>query len=489
MLLATGAAAAGAVALPGTAAARAATNPADLKLLDALALLRSRRLSARELVAACIARVEHLDPTIQAFITRTDEQAIAAARAADQRYATGRPLPLDGIPVGLKDLCYTQGTATTAASRALADFVPDFDATLWARLKAAGAGLFGKLNMDEFALLTGSPPTGNPWNPERSPAGSSGGSGAALGARFMPAAAGSDTGGSIRLPAAVCGAVGLKPTYGLVSRHGTVALRWSNDHLAPMARTVADAAYLLSLVHGHDPHDPTTLTHSPAEYPLQPPRDLRGIRVGLPTSHFWENIDPNIERVCRDAVHRLARLGATIVDVPLPPSFGPVVEQLLLDDPVRARAGGGSSRTAETSAYHRRLKAERGHLYSPHILALVNIGESVPGPDYLGHLQLRSVFLRQMRALYREHELDVIAHPTAPDKPPPRRLYMSTRLTGPWNEVGFPSLSLPVGLDDDGMPVGLCLNAPPLAEPRLFSICLALEDDIGFTELRPEILT
>lgn len=487
-LLTTGAAAAGALVLPAVPAAAHASNPADLTLLDAVSLLRSRKLSARELVSACIDRFERLDPVIRAFITRTDEQALAAARSADRRYAERRPLPLDGVPVGLKDLYYTSGTLTTAASRALGDFVPEFDATVWARLAAAGAGLFGKLNMDEFAVLTGSPPTGNPWDPDRSPAGSSGGSGAVLGARFMPAATGSDTGGSIRLPASVCGAVGLKPTYGLVSRHGTVALRWSNDHAGPMARTVADVAYLLSLIQGPDPRAPTTLPQAPGDYPLEPPKDLNGVRIGVPTSHFWEDLDPSVERTCRQAVRQLAELGATVVDVPLPASFEPVWEQLLLDDPVRLRAGGGSSRSAETSAYHRRLKADRGHLYSPHILALVNLGETVPAPDYLGHLQLRSVFVRDMRALFRDHALDVIAHPTAPDKPPPRGSYMSTRLTGPWNETGFPSLSLPVGLDDDGLPVGLCLNSPPLTEARLFSISLALEQAIGFTDHRPGIL-
>jgi Asp-tRNA(Asn)/Glu-tRNA(Gln) amidotransferase A subunit family amidase len=247
LALAKVAGAAGAVAPHSTEAS--STNPADLSIVELMPLLQGGQLAARELVEACIDRVEHLDPEIKAFERPTFDVALAGAKAVDEARAAGRPVgPLAGVPIGLKDLYYTKGIPTTASSKVLEDFVPDYDATVWARLQAAGMVLLGKLRMAEFAMSGHTPPTVNPWDTMRSPGGSSGGSGAALAARMLPAALGSDTGGSIRIPSAVCGVAGLKPTYGRFSRHGGIPLGWSLDHMGPMARRMTDCALLLQVM-------------------------------------------------------------------------------------------------------------------------------------------------------------------------------------------------------------------------------------------------
>src|SRR5688500_11252725 len=254
----------------GLAGEPSGTNPADLTVVELLPLLASRKLSAAELVEACIARVERFDPEIKAFQHRTFERALAGARAADEARAVGRPVgPLAGIPIGLKDMTYTKGVPTTGSSKVLEDFVPDHDATVWARLQDAGMVLLGKLACHEFAYGTNSPPTVNPWDTKRSPGGSSGGSAAALAARMLPAATGTDTAASIICPSAMCGTTGIKPTYGRNSRHGNLSLSWSCDHVGPMTRRMADAAVMLQVMAGPDPADPTSLQAPVPDYPTK----------------------------------------------------------------------------------------------------------------------------------------------------------------------------------------------------------------------------
>ncbi|MGH3441346.1 MAG: amidase [Nitriliruptorales bacterium] len=462
-----------------------ATNPADLSLLEILTGLESRRLSAVELTEACIARIDALEPTIQAFVTRTDERALAAAETADRQRARGQdPGLLGGVPVGLKDLVYTKGVATTAGSRTLADFVPDFDATLWARMAEEGAGLAGKLNTHEFAYGTSTPPTRNPWAPSRNPGGSSGGSGAALGARMLPVATGSDTGGSLRLPAAVNGICAIRPTYGVVSRRGIIALAWSLDTVAPMARRMADVALLLDTVAGRDPQDPTSAETPLGELPLDPP-GLDGVRIGVPDTYFWEDVEPGIEAACRDGLALLERLGAEVVEVPVP----------AVNDEVMAIYG-PFERTVftEATSYHRGLvRSERAAGYSPEILALLADGETITAADYLDDQRMRSVYSRQWREIFAEHRIDAFAHPTTPEQPKPQVPSESFLFGVPFRLMrtapmcGFPSLSVPVGFDGD-LPVGLCLTGLAFDDARLLGIGVAVDEEVALWQVRPPLV-
>lgn len=479
-------------------------DPSELSALEALSALQGGQLTAAELLRACTRRIEAHEPVVKAFLTRTQDVAEQAAAASDARYRAGTALPLDGLPIGLKDLFYTEGILTTAASQALADFVPDHDATVWASLRAVGGALMGKLNLHEFAVNAQTTPTTNPWDITLGPAGSSGGSAAALAARYLPIATGTDTGGSIRAPASACGVVGMKPTLGRVSRHGVITCVWSLDHAGVLTRTVADSAYLLHLIQGPDPRDPTALSRATTagtdDYPLTPPKDLKGSRIGIPTSFFWAGLTAGVEKAARASVEELRRLGAVIVEVDLPPSFAPAVTGDTADPtagPVNAAAGifstiGGS----ELAAYHRLLIEQKGpQSYSPATFALIQSGLTIRARDYLRAQQLRTVLRREMAALFTTYRLDAIAHPTLPAAPPAQVPYDSPSqvanltLTQPWNLCGFPSLTLPVGLDDGGVPVGLLLSGPPLSEATLFSLALTLERSLAFAAThRPKLL-
>jgi aspartyl-tRNA(Asn)/glutamyl-tRNA(Gln) amidotransferase subunit A len=490
-VLAAGAAAALAAALgrlaPAVAGEASGTNPADLSLVEVLPLLQSRALSARELVDACIGRVERLEPTVKAFVTPTFELALAGAAAADEARAAGRPLgPLAGVPVGVKDMYYTKGIRTTAGSRVLADFVPAFDATVWARLRAAGAVLLGKLNTHEFALGTSTPPTTNPWDPSRNPGGSSGGSGAALAARMLPASVGTDTGASIRLPAAVCGVSGLKPTYGRCSRHGVIPLAWSFDCPGPLARRMLDVSVLMSVIAGHDSADQTSFALPVEPYPTAPPPNLRGVRLGIPDRYFWDDTDADIARLCREGLARMEAMGAELVAFPAPPSTDQVLE-----NPIGVYE---KTIVVEAASYHRRLARERAHLYSPEILQVILSGEGFSGPEYVDAQRLRSTWVREWRETFSAHRLDAVAHPVNPEPPGPQSPSQSPfagvpfGLTKPWNNNGFPALSVPVGLDGRGLPVGLQLAGLPLHEGRLLSMAIALDEDVRFFTRRPPMV-
>jgi aspartyl-tRNA(Asn)/glutamyl-tRNA(Gln) amidotransferase subunit A len=484
---AAGAAAAALTGSPADAAPRS-VPPSELTLVELLPLLRSRSLSATELVQDCLRVTEALEPQLQAYVTRTPERALAAARLADQARASGREVGLlGGVPVGLKDLYYTTGVATTAGSRVLADFVPDTDATVWERLREAGAGLAGKTNTHEFAYGTSTPPTRNPWDPTRNPGGSSGGSGAALAARMLPVATGSDTGGSLRIPAAVNGICSLRATYGRVSRAGVITLAWSLDTTGAMARRMLDVSLLFGLLAGYDPRDPTSLDLPIPGLPTGPPKDLKGRRIGIPNRFFWEGVDAEIARVCRDGLQRLQAMGAELVEIPVPNSTDAVMVDAATDVYVLTNL-------VEATSYHRQLVKERGGLYSPEVLALLEAGEAITGADYVDAQRRRSVWARQWREIFAMHRLDAVAHPTV-QQPPAQQVPSQSFAVGPqitlckaWSNNGFPSLSVPVGLDERGLPVGLLLAALPLAEAPLLSLGVVLDEDVRFFEQRPPVL-
>lgn len=448
-------------------------EPADLTLVDLLPLLEQRSLSARELVQSCLARVDRYEDRVQAFVVLTPELAQQAAAQADADRAAGRPVgPLAGVPVALKDLFLTRGVPTTASSRVLEGYDPGVDAAVWERLRDAGAGLLGKTTLQEFAYGTGSHPTRNPWDLRRTPGGSSGGSGAALAARMVPIATGSDTGGSLRIPAAACGVCSLRPTHGRLSAYGVLPLAHSLDTAGPMARRMRDVALLLRLLAGHDPRDPHSLDEPVPPYPSQ---GSGRARIGVPSRFFWD-VDPQLADACRAG---LGRLGADLVEVDPPAG----TEQLLEVPGVYGHTMG-----PEALAHHADWLAEREDRYGEPIRERFAQARRTTPEQYAQAQQDRVLMRQQWRALFEQHRLDGLAHPTLPE--PPAELPgpgPSIGLAKLWSVLGWPALSVPVGLDDRGLPAGLQLAALPEREAELVGLGIALDEDVRFWEQDPPL--
>ena len=441
------------------------------------------RFTSVELTTAALSQIDRYQH-LGAFITVTAGQAMEQARTADRELATGIDRgPLHGIPIALKDLFSTKGVRTTAGSKVYEDFIPQIDATVVARLHAAGAVMLGKLNMHELAygITSANPhfgPVRNPWNVEHSPGGSSGGSGAAVAAGIVYMAMGSDTGGSIRIPAAFCGTVGLKPTYGRVSRYGVLPLGFSLDHVGPLTRCVRDAALVLNAIAGRDRRDPTSSRRPMVDYVPGEGCSIRGLRIGVPENFFFERLDPDVESSVRGAIALAESLGAHIKQVRLPDvaALNAVARMILL---------------AEASAVMEPFLAEpfpAGRtLFGPDVLALLDQGRLVPATDYINAQRLRRKMRREFDQLWTQ--VDCLAAPTTPNTAPrigatTVRLgevdedvrLATTRLVRGINALGYPALSLPCGLSGAGLPVGLQLIGAPFAEGLLLRAGAALED-------------
>lgn len=449
----------------------------DPTLLDATAAgaaLARGELSALELTEAYLARIERLDPRLNAYIARLAEQARAQAKAADARRE--RLSPLDGVPLALKDNIDVAGVPTTCGMAAAGAPVPAEDAEAVRRLKAAGAVLLGKLNMHEGALggTTDNAHHGrthNPWRRGYTPGGSSGGSGAAVAARLCAAALGTDTMGSVRMPAAFCGVAGLKPTFGLVSSRGLGLLCGPLDHIGPLARTVRDLGLVLEAMAGTHPDDPFGRA-APDGWRARPegPADLRGLRVGVVANFDSVEIEPDVRRAFEAALDLLRREGAQIERLDIPDY-----------DPARARRAGLLWSEADGAVEHERTQAMRPDAFSPAFRSMLDFGARAPGAKLAGaQRMLRRIGHDFRRAL---SEVEVIASPAAPqtafdfDAPPPVN---QADLTAPANFAGCPALSLPCGLSAAGLPVGLQLMAAPWREQRLLAIALSVEASLGF---------
>lgn len=425
-----------------------------LTLEDAAIAVRDRRVSPLELTEACLARIEAVEPRLNAFITVTADLARAEARDAGAQIAAGRYRgPLHGIPVAVKDLFATKGIRTTAGSRILADWIPTEDATVVRKLREAGAVVLGKLGLHEFAygISSVNPHFGdvhNPWDTTRIPGGSSGGSAVAVAAGEAYATLGSDTGGSIRIPASLCGCVGLKPTFGRASLFGAVPLAWSLDHPGPLARTVRDVAVATAAISGFDPRDPIS-----AERPV--PDLLEGLeagaqklRVGVPTDHVWDECDPAIASAVRAAIDALARAGAEIVEIHWPRAAE------------YARAS-SAVLGVEARAYHEGAFPGRSAEYGPLIRARLAAQGDVDAETYARSMRL----LLEARGGAADHDLDgvhVLAMPTVParawtieEAKEVRRPSEWTRITRIFDLTGQPAISVPCGIDPDGIPIGL----------------------------------
>ena len=446
---------------------------------EAAAGLRARRFSAVDLATAAISRIDRLNPTMRAFITVTAEQALEQARQADRELAMGQDRgPFHGVPVALKDLFYTKGVPTTAGSKVYQNFLPEYNATVVEKLLAAGAVLLGKLNMHEFAygITSANPHFGavhNPWSPRHSPGGSSGGSAAAVATHMVFMAMGTDTGGSIRIPASFCGTVGLKPTYGRVSRFGVLPLGFSQDHMGPLTRSVRDAALALNAIAGHDPLDPTSSRRPVVDYLPAEHCSIRGVRIGFPESFFFDRLHEDVESAVRGTIARAQSLGAVVKPVPLPDmdALNAIARIVLL---------------SEASAVAEPFLQDRGR-FGPDVLALLDQGRLVPATDYINAQRLRRKMRRQFEQVWKE--VDCLITPATPT-PAPRigdttiRLggrdedvrLATTRLVRGVNALGFPALSLPCGLSASGLPVGMQIIGPAFEEALLLRIGAALED-------------
>ncbi|MEU8579389.1 amidase [Streptomyces abikoensis] len=450
-------------------------QPYELSLAAAADAIRARKLSPVELVDSVLDRIEKTEPHLNAYVTVTAEQARRAAREAEREVAAGRPHgPMHGIPMGLKDLIDVADAATTASSRVRADHRAEADSTVAARLTAAGAVLVGKTHTHEFAYGLTTPQTNNAWDQDRVAGGSSGGSAVAVAAGSATFTLGTDTGGSIRVPSALNGVVGLKPTYGLVPRHGITSLSWSLDHVGPITRTVEDAALVLTALAGHDPRDPASLATSAADYRPGAGADLTGLRVGVPRNYYFDHVDPEVEAAVRRAIAELETIGARLVEVEIPMTRYIQATQWGLMVP-------------EATAYHERTLRAVPELYQADVRILLEAGELMPAGDYLRAQRSRTL-MRQAWARLLE-EVDVIAAPTVPATAAKADQSTLTwpdgtvegvsdayvRLSAPANITGVPSLSVPVGHDTRGLPIGMQLLGRPLGEPALLRVGHAYE--------------
>ena len=452
------------------------SDPAQLSIEGAAAPLRRRELSSLELTEACLTRIAEREPELNAFIAVTADTARTAARMADRELGGGRDRgPLHGIPIALKDLFDVAGTLTTAGSR-LPSEIAAIDSAVAARLRSAGAVLVGKTNLHEwaFGVTTDNPhfgPTRNPWAPERIPGGSSGGSAAALVTGMCFASIGSDTGGSIRIPASLCGIVGLKPTRGRVSLRGAVPLSWTLDHAGPMARTVRDAAVTFAAIAGHDPADPGSVDHPVDDYLADLERGVAGLRVGLAVPYFLEQADPVVAVAVRDAVRVLGAAGAIVSEVALP-----WTEAL--------RATQRTILGTDAAAFHRERIAAHRAGYGADVAERIDAGMAVTGPEYALARRTRDELIRAFDGVFAR--VDLLALPATPSVAPLREgadaVAAAARLTGltsPFNLTGLPAISIPCGRDGNGLPIGLQLVSRRWAEALLLRAARAYERETG----------
>lgn len=480
----------------------------NLTIHEALALLRAGELSAVALTEAVLDRILAVDNVVRAYITLTPESALEQAAQADARRAAGEDAPLLGIPLALKDNISTLGVETTCGSRILEGYVPPFDATVTARLKAAGAVLLGKTNLDEFAMGSSTEnsaffATGNPWDLARVPGGSSGGSAAAVVAGEALGALGTDTGGSVRQPAALCGLVGLRPTYGLLSRYGVIAFASSLDQVGPLTRDVTDAALLLQALAGADPLDGTTRPEPVPDYGAPLGQDIRGLRVGAPAEYFVEGVQPDVAQAVRAALDTLAGLGAEIVEISLPHTDVALPVYYLVA-PAEASAnlarfdGVRYGHRAEAETLEALYARTRGAGFGPEVKRRIMLGTYALSAGYYDAYYLQAQKVRTLikadfdRAFER---VDVIAGPTSPVTAfrlgeritDPLQMYLADRFTLSQALAGIPALSAPCGFDADGLPIGLQLAAPALGEARLLQVAYAYEQATAWHERRPNI--
>ncbi len=475
------------------------------------ALLAAGKLSSLELVQACLARTRAVDDRVQAFNSCDEAAALAAAQASDARRAAGQARgPLDGIPVGLKDVIAVEGQPLTCSSRMLANFVSPYDATVTQKLKAAGAIPCGRLNMDEFAMGSSTEnsafrPTANPWDLTRVPGGSSGGSAAAVAAGELPLTLGSDTGGSIRQPAALCGIVGLKPTYGLVSRYGLAAYASSLDQIGPLARTVEDAALLLGVIAGHDPRDSTSFQAEVPDYRAGLAARKGPWRLGVPKEFFGAGLDPEVSAAAKRALEFYRQHGCEIREVSLPLAAEYAIATYYLIATAEAssnlarydgiRYGHRSAAAKDAIDIYTRSRAEG---FGSEVKRRIILGTHVLSSGYYDAYYLRA---QKVRTLIRNEfaavlrDCDALLSPTSPvpafklgeKSADPLAMYLTDIYTISVNLAGLPGISIPCGFTGAGLPIGLQLIGRPFDEAGLLAIAHAYEQAHEWSQRHPAL--
>lgn len=476
--------------------------------LSALRLkLERKEISSKELVQACLGQIQKVEPSVHAFLSWNEADALTQADAADRQIASGASFerqPLLGIPIGLKDVLVAKGHPASCASRILEGFISPYDATVVEKLRASGAIIFGRLNMDEFAMGSSTENSGfhttlNPWDPSRIPGGSSGGSAAAVAAHELPATLGTDTGGSIRQPAALCGVVGLKPTYGRVSRYGLIAFASSLDQVGPLTRDTRDAAIMLQAISGHDPRDSTSMPEPVPDYCRSLGRDLKGVRLGLAKEFMVGGLDPEVKAAVDAAVRKLQELGAEVREISLPNSEHAVATYYIL---ATAEASANLARFdgiryglrvdgADPAQLYSRT---RGHGFGPEVKRRIILGTYALSSGYYDAYYLRA---QKVRTLIRNdflrafEQVDAIVSPTTPTaafkigekSSDPLQMYLSDIFTISCNLAGNCGISLPCGFTSDPtLPIGLQVLAPTFGEPALFRIAHAYEQSCDWKD-------
>ncbi|MEW6265176.1 MAG: amidase [Thermodesulfobacteriota bacterium] len=450
-----------------------------LTLAGQASLVRRREVSPVEVLASVLRQIERLDRRVKAYITVMSDSALAAAQAAEHEIAQGHYRgPLHGLPLALKDLIHTEGVRTTAGSKIMRDFIPGEDATAVTRLKQAGAVILGKTNMHEFAYgsTNVNPHYGtvrNPWNDQVLPGGSSGGSAAAVAASMCSAALGSDTGGSIRMPAAFCGITGFKPTYGRVSRHGVVPCAWSMDHVGPLAKTAEDAALVLAAIAGWDPKDPASSREPVQDYMAQLEQDVAGLRVGVLREYTVDPVMPEVEAAFRRALGVLRELGLKVEEISIP-------------ETKYAVGASNAILLTEAASYHEERLRSRAGDYGEDVRSRLELGLFVSATDYVKAQRVRRLLIEKFQNVLRRYEAIVCATEpiTAPGfdqevilfdglaEPRSQALVRHLRL---FSLIGLPAVSLLCGFASDGLPIGLQIAAAPFADGRVLQIAAAYQ--------------
>jgi aspartyl-tRNA(Asn)/glutamyl-tRNA(Gln) amidotransferase subunit A len=471
-------------------------NIFDMTIHDLHSALKEKRISSLEATKAMLERIDSVEPQIGSFITVTPELALAAAKTADQQIAQGECSPLTGIPLAIKDIFLTEGIRTTCGSRILENFIPPYSATSWEKLRDQGAVLLGKLNQDEFAMGSSNESsaygvTRNPWDTACIPGGSSGGSATAVAARQATATLGTDTGGSIRQPASHCGCVGLKPTYGRVSRYGVIAYASSLDQVGPLTRDVKDCAIMLEAIAGHDPKDSTSVDTPVPNYSASLAQGVKGLKIGLPKEYFIDGLDPDVQKAMAAAIETYRRLGAEFVEISLPHTDYAVATYYLI---ATAEASSNLARYDGVRFGHR---AEADNLLNMYTKSRSEgFGSEVKRRIMLGTYALSSgyydayyVKAQKVRTLIMNDfiksfaDVDVMLTPVAPTPAfrigekidDPLQMYLSDIFTIPVNLAGTCAMSLPAGFSESGLPIGLQLIGKPFGEETILRAGYAFE--------------
>lgn len=484
----------------------------DLTIHELHEKLKKKEITSLDLTEAFLKRIDAVEGKIKAYITVTKEDAIKQAMEADKRIASGKDItPLTGVPISVKDIFCTKGILTTCASKILNSFVPPYDATVIKKLKEAGAVILGKNNMDEFAMGSSTENsaffiTKNPWNTERVPGGSSGGSAASVSAGECAGSIGTDTGGSIRQPASCCGIVGLKPTYGRISRYGMIAFASSLDQAGPLTKDIKDCAIMLNAMAGYDPYDSTSIDTPVPDYTKALTKDIKGLRVGIPKEYLIKGLDSDVEKAVKEAIEVLKKQGVSVVDVSLPHTDYAIAVYYLV---ATAEASSNLARYDGVKYGHRAKDSKnlmdmycktRDEGFGPEVKRRIMLGTYSLSAGYYDAYykkasQVRTLIKRDFEEAFKK--CDVILTPTAPTPAfkigektaDPLTMYLSDIFTISCNLAGIPGLSLPCGFTKDNLPIGLQILGKPLDENTVLKTAYAYEQATDWHKKRPSILS